>query len=256
MLISLASVKGSPGVTSTALAMAAVWPRPVVLLEADASGGGLAYRCTAATGGPLPATKGIFTLAAAIRGGMPSGDVVVDHAQLLACGVRVVQGVVSPMQARGMGSLWSTIAEACQTSGVDVIADLGRLDRASVTLPIAQASDYVLPVAAATLESVMHLRGQLPELSVALRQHEVGRLVPLLVGPDGHAARDCRDLDELLDQTGVGAEPSRPVPVDARTVQRLEAGERGNGRLGRTLLLRATRLVAGALLEEGAVSTR
>ncbi|MDF0752962.1 hypothetical protein NLU14_22305, partial [Marinobacter sp. 71-i] len=71
MLISIASVKGSPGVTSTALALAAVWPRPVVLLEADPSGGDLAYRCKAAHGGPVAANKGLLQLAAAVRGGLP-----------------------------------------------------------------------------------------------------------------------------------------------------------------------------------------
>ena len=86
-------MKGSPGVTSTALALAAVWPRPVVLLEADPAGGDLAYRCNAAHGGPVYASKGLVTLAAAVRGGVPGPDVLVEQAQLLACGVNLVQGV-------------------------------------------------------------------------------------------------------------------------------------------------------------------
>lgn len=254
MLISLASVKGSPGVTSTALAMAAVWPRPVVLLEADPAGGDLAYRCHGAAGGPLPAGKGLLTLAAAVRSGVSSSQVVTDQAQMLACGVHVIQGVTSTAQARGLGTLWTSIAGACQSGEVDVIADLGRLDRGSVTMPIAQASDYLVPVAAASLESVMHMRDQLPELVLALRQHGPGRIAPVLVGPDAHGARDCGDLDALLDRTGIDVAPARAVPVDQRTVQRLEAGEKGTGRLGRSLLLRSTRLFAGELLGESAVA--
>src|SRR5680860_1230834 len=72
MLIGLASVKGSPGVTSAALALIAVWPRPAVLLEADPAGGDLTYRCRAAHGGPVYASKGLLTLAAAVRGGLPA----------------------------------------------------------------------------------------------------------------------------------------------------------------------------------------
>src|SRR3954466_96920 len=102
MLIALASVKGSPGVTSTALAIAAVWPRPVVLLEADPTGGDLGYRCRAAHGGPLSANRGVGRPPAAVRGGTPSPDAVFNESQLLACGVNLIQGVTSSAQSRGM----------------------------------------------------------------------------------------------------------------------------------------------------------
>ena len=133
MLVATGSVKGSPGVTSTALALAAVWPRPAVLLEADPAGGDLAYRCRAAHGGPVFAsTEGLVH---PCRGGprrRPRSRMsLVEQAQLLACGVDLVQGVSCAGAGRGLGSLWSTIAEACTASEVDVIADLGRLDRTS-----------------------------------------------------------------------------------------------------------------------------
>ncbi|HEY9562625.1 MAG TPA: hypothetical protein VIR30_02545, partial [Nocardioides sp.] len=38
-VIALCSASGSPGVTTTALGMALLWPRPVLLIEADATGG-------------------------------------------------------------------------------------------------------------------------------------------------------------------------------------------------------------------------
>ncbi|HSJ59640.1 MAG TPA: hypothetical protein VK895_00290, partial [Jiangellaceae bacterium] len=38
-VIALASASGSPGVTSTALGIALLWPRPVLLVEADPTGG-------------------------------------------------------------------------------------------------------------------------------------------------------------------------------------------------------------------------
>ena len=43
-LIAVAADKGAPGVTTTALALAAVWPRPVLLAECDPAGGDLVYR--------------------------------------------------------------------------------------------------------------------------------------------------------------------------------------------------------------------
>ena len=248
MLIALASVKGSPGVTSTALALAAVWPRPVVLLEADPAGGDLAYRCRAAHGGTVSANRGLLRLAAAVRGGTPSPDVVFDESQLLACGVNLIQGVTSSAQARGLAALWQTIGQACTTAEVDVIADLGRLDRASVVMPLAQAAHHLLPVASTSLESVMHLTEGLNDIAGGIAQHGTVNISPILVGPDAHAARDCADLDDLLTRAGLPITPTQPMPYDPKALQRLEQGERAVGRLGRTLLLRAARAVVGSMV--------
>jgi hypothetical protein len=249
MLVCLASVKGSPGTTSTALALAAVWPRQAVVVETDPVGGDLAYRCRAATGGPVYAAKGLLTLAAAVRGGIPGPEVIFEQSQLLACGVNLVQGVTSSGQARGLGGLWSTMAEACRTSEVDVIADLGRLDRGSAVLPLARAANVLLPVAATSLESVMHLTDALNELIPVLVQHRTGSISPVvvgpvLVGPDAHAAGDCVDLDDLLSRAGHPVAPTQPMAHDPRALERLEQGEKATGRLGRTLLLRRARAIA------------
>ena len=249
MLVAICSAKGAPGVTSTALALAASWPRPVVLLEADPAGGDLAYRCRSASGGPVFASPNLVTLAAAVRGGVPSPTVLGENAQQLACGVDLVQGVTAPAQGRGLGSLSSALAEACTASEVDVIADLGRLDRTGAALPIAEAADCVLPVAATSLESVMRLREQLRELVGALDAHRVATVVPMIVGADAHAARDCGQLDELLTTAGLPVQPSQHLPYDPKALARLEVGEPASGRLGRTLLIRAARSVAGTLLQ-------
>src|SRR3982074_1468642 len=57
-LIAIASDKGAPGVTTAALALAAVWPRPVLLAECDPAGGDLVYRFPAVGGGPLDPRAG------------------------------------------------------------------------------------------------------------------------------------------------------------------------------------------------------
>ncbi|MCB0909871.1 MAG: hypothetical protein KDB63_22470, partial [Nocardioidaceae bacterium] len=38
-VVALASASGSPGVTTTSLGLALAWPRPVLLVEADPTGG-------------------------------------------------------------------------------------------------------------------------------------------------------------------------------------------------------------------------
>lgn len=247
MLISLASVKGSPGVTSTALALAAVWPRPVVLLEADSSGGDLAYRCKAALGGPVAANKGLLQLAAAVRGGLPGAGVVANEAQMLACGVNLVQGVNRAGQARAFAGLWPTITAACMDAEVDVIADLGRVDRTSPVMALAEQSAHLLTVAVATLESVMHLREDVPDLMGALAQAGAIGVCPILVGPDARAGRDRADLDNLLDGAGIAVRPTVSLPYDAKALTRLEQGESPSGRLGRTLLMRGAKAVVASL---------
>ena len=247
MLISLASVKGSPGVTSTALALAAVWPRPVVLLEADPSGGDLAYRCKAVHGGAVAANRGLLQLAAAVRGGLPGAGVVIDESQQLACGVNLIQGVTRAGQARAFSGLWPTIASASVDAEVDVIADLGRLDRTSPVMPLAEHSTHLLTVAAATLESVMHLREDVQDLMRSLAPARAIPVCPVLVGPDARAGRDRSDLDSLFDDAGIAARPTLSLPFDPKALSRLEQGESPSGRLGRTLLMRGAKNLTASL---------
>ena len=54
-LIVLASDKGSPGVTTTAITLAAVWPRRALLAELDPSGGDVALRLRGPRGRPAVA---------------------------------------------------------------------------------------------------------------------------------------------------------------------------------------------------------
>lgn len=245
MIVAVASVKGSPGVTSTALALAAAWSAPVVLLEADRAGGDLAYRCRAAHGGFLHAGRSVITLAAAVRSGLPTSDTLLNHSQRLACGVDVIQGVTSGSQAAGLESLWPQLHGACRAVDRDVIVDLGRLGQGSPTLPLAGGADRLLLVANPTLASVVHLADSLPGLAEAMGAEE-GRdqVTPVLVGPDASAHRDSVDLDEILRSTGVPVTKTRSVPYDPAALQRLESGERATGRLGRTLLVRAVRQLA------------
>jgi hypothetical protein len=279
MLIELASIKGAPGVTSTALVLAAVWPRPVVLVEADPTGGDLTYRCRMAPAPNPESRHGLVALVAAVRAtrpqpaptwpateppssaaspaaaGGPMDEVLWRATEELACGVRAVLGVRSAAQARGLAGTWPTLARALSLAEVDVILDLGRLDPNGPLVSVAAAADELLIVASATLDSVMHLRTALPDIQSALPKPTAAgaaaeRVVtPVLVGPDSHADRDCADLDAVLTRDGLGARQAMPLPFDPRALHRLETGEVPTGRLGRTLLLRAAKTIATALVQ-------
>src|SRR5262245_25103143 len=93
-LIAVAADKGSPGVTTSSVALAAVWPRPVLLAECDPAGGDLIYRLPAASGGQLDVRRGLLSLAVAARRGLQPQQVW-EHTQKLHGGLDVLAGVTS-----------------------------------------------------------------------------------------------------------------------------------------------------------------
>src|SRR3954453_2540548 len=65
-VIALASVKGSPGVSTATLALALVWPRPVLVAECDPVGGDVTAGFLAGMSAP---DGGLLGLALALRRG-------------------------------------------------------------------------------------------------------------------------------------------------------------------------------------------
>lgn len=248
MLVTLFSAKGAPGVTSSALALAAVWPRPAVLIEADPTGSDLVYRCRSAAGGPVAPAPNILGLASAVRGDRSTP--ITAWAQKLSCGVSLVAGITSPNQGRGMASLWRAVAAAAMAADVDVIADLGRLHRESPTVPLAVGADLRVPVVAGTLDSLMHARELLKDFTV----EGDARTVPLLVGRARTAAADGEDVDEVLAVAGVLAAPTTHVPLDHPGLSALQDGAKPTGRGRASVVVRgakgaAEQLVSTARLE-------
>ena len=102
-LIVIAADKGAPGVTTTALALAAVWPRPVLLAECDPAGGDLVYRFPAADGSALDPRRGLMTLAVAARRGLQPRQLW-EHTQKLSGGLDVLTGVINAEQGASLGA--------------------------------------------------------------------------------------------------------------------------------------------------------
>ncbi|MPZ79676.1 MAG: chromosome partitioning protein [Actinophytocola sp.] len=161
MLIALCSLKGSPGVTTTAVALAARWAtdqNPVVV-ECDPAGGDLAARFR------LPATPGLVSLAAAARRNRDAG-VLWQHSQRLPAGLAVVPGPVGAERARAaLGILapqrTSVLRAAGDQPGVVVLADCGRVGLDSPALPIIRAADAMVLLAHAHDDELSHVAGKL-----------------------------------------------------------------------------------------------
>ena len=156
MLIGLCSVKGSPGATTAALAMAARWPAgEAIVLEADPSGGDLSARFG------LPTSPGLVSLAAAARR-QTAAEVVAEHCQRLPGGLPVVVGPVSAEQARAaLSALGSrgqpTLQAAAGSPDCAVLVDAGRLDSSSPALPLVRGADALVVLARPRADELSHL---------------------------------------------------------------------------------------------------
>ncbi|MBC7762202.1 MAG: hypothetical protein H7201_10500 [Candidatus Saccharibacteria bacterium] len=156
-VITLASASGSPGVTATALGMALLWPRPVLLVEADPTGGSgiLAgyFR------GAREYTAGIIELA------LSSGSVaeaLADVAQPIdGTNASFVAGTRSHTQSGAVTDLWSPLAESLaelESAGQDVIVDMGRLGLSGSPEVLLEAADLALLVSRTTLPALSAMR--------------------------------------------------------------------------------------------------
>lgn len=159
-IIALVSAKGSPGVTTTCLALALSWSRPVLLVEADPAGGDIMAGYVRAQ---LPTDRGLAYLALSARHDRIAEDFneqLIDLAQPKSPVSRVLlAGVTDPAHAAGIAPVWPRLADhfarlGREDLGSDVIVDCGRLAAEYAPIPLIRAADVVLLVVRTTLRSV------------------------------------------------------------------------------------------------------
>lgn len=264
MLIAVVADKGAPGVTTSCLALALGWPRPVLLAECDPAGADLPWRLTGALGRPLVQGTGLVSLATSTRGfGARPGasqQAVWDHVQGLDGGLPVLVGPPAPEQAEAMGPAWGTIADLLAgVTGADVIADCGRLlSRSSPAAPVVQRADLVVLVTRPTVSGVAHARHG---LAVAARVRNDGagagsgldRLAVLMVSDPatpGSRKAHRRQVNEVLaDVPGLQDVPVIGVLAhDPRAAAALNGHPTTGRSLDRSPLLRSATEASAALL--------
>jgi hypothetical protein len=167
------SAKGAPGTTTTAMLVASLWPRPVLLVDGDPYGGDVGLRLPSPDGRPLDLFQGMLSLLPVARRTLEP-EALLDHVQPTLGGGEVIVGLSGPEQAAAGGPVWSTLADAfAGLTGHDVIMDIGRLDSRSPVLPLALSAQVVVCVVQASLSGVYASRARLRTL------------LPSLVGMDG-----------------------------------------------------------------------
>ncbi|GAB2446780.1 hypothetical protein GCM10027062_30290 [Nocardioides hungaricus] len=156
-VVALASASGSPGVTTSALGLALLWPRPVLLVEADPTGG------SGMLAGYFRGTReydaGLIELA------LTAGDISDALAQvgrpIEGTTVSFVAGPRSHIQASALSDLWDPLADVLsglESTGQDVIVDAGRLGLHGSPQPLLDAADLALLVSGTTLPNLSAAR--------------------------------------------------------------------------------------------------
>lgn len=210
-LVCFASAKGSPGVTLTALGVAAAWPTPdglrKVLVEADPSGGVLAVRYQ------LGRQPGLITLAASGRhGGTARGDLWA-HAQQLPGGLPVI--VAHERADRTRQVLESAGAQLaswlCALPEIVAVADCGRVSPEPAAGVMCGEADLVLLVARPDGEHIHPAAAMADALASAGR-----RVAWVLIGDQPHSAQAVERV--------TGHPVARVLPHDERGARALTAG--------------------------------
>jgi len=242
MLVALASVKGSPGTTTFALALAARWPRPgaaPALVELDPAGGDVGSRWQrhdepGLAGLVLAARHDLVGDGAAFVQRLPVGaDVILAPPGDAAAATMAEFAAVGPAVLRALAATRP------------VLADLGRLDTRSPALPYLEAADELVLVVRPRPEELRHLRTRLPGLL-----HRCGRARLVLAGAGPYRPDE---IVEYLQLPVAGVAPHDPVAADilAGRSHPVNRGglagrlRRGEGWWTRRPLLAAARTLAG-----------
>jgi hypothetical protein len=255
-LIVVAGAKGSPGVTTAAVALAAGWPRRAVLAECDPYGGDLVYRMSASQGGPLDPNTGMLSIALAARRGFEAAALP-EHLQRLPGGMDLLVGLGTAEQAAALSGQWPSLGRAFDQFaglqyGADVIADCGRVGPDSPTLEMMPHAAVVLLIARADAEQVAHARDRVNALSLRLHGNQgssasVARppIGVVLIAAPREARRAAAQVGELLSTTAGGAEVLGVIADDPDGAAALNG--RGRGRVDKALVVRSAREVAASV---------
>ncbi len=249
-LIAIAADKGSPGVTTTSVALAAVWPRPVLLAECDPAGGDIVYRLPGDGGERLDSRRGLLSLAVAARRGLQPHQVW-EHVQKLRGGLDVLAGVTSAEHGAGLEALWGPVgAVLAALPQADVIADCGRIGVDGPYYDFLAHAAAVVMITRATLGEVVRLRERVAAVATAVhRRGSPGARAGVVV------IADHRHFNSALAEVGQALQQARAPAIvlgglaDEPKSADLLRGEWG-GKLDKSLLIRTAREIAAHLAEQ------
>ncbi|HYT10279.1 MAG TPA: hypothetical protein VEL73_06420 [Mycobacteriales bacterium] len=247
-LVAVVGAKGAPGATTSVLALACGWSKPVLVADADPAGGDIVPGWLA---GRVGLDRGLLSFAAATR--HTDAATAADLAPHVVAvpdvpGLTVLPGLAHAGQSGGLdGRLWTRLAAATATPGlaadregeaarVDLLADCGRIS-AGTPWPLVAAAGVVLLATRPTLRGVHHARHALAAVQAAVG--DVRRVALLVCGPGPY--------DPVEVGRAVGLPVRVVLPDDPRAAAVLSDGVAPGRGWSRTVLARAARSVARPL---------
>lgn len=237
-IVSFASLKGAPGVTTLSCLVAAAWPpgRRVVVLEADPCGGDLAARFR------LSKKRGWSSFTAAARR-LEGVEPLESHLQRLPGGVEVVvgAGIRDPREeASAVHSALSSLELSDPRSRCDLIVDLGRLlpGEESAARWLDQSTLVVLLVHR-DAASILQAR----ERAAAIRSRSNSRVGIVIVGSGPFGRQEVQEF--------IGLPVLEEVPHDPNAGQLAGGLPGGRGRLVRSALMRSAQRIADLASDDG-----
>jgi len=171
VMICLLSAKNAPGVTTTTVALAEIWPRPVLVAECDPRYGDILAGYQQGAG---DMTKGLLGLAA-IHQRADITQQVYNFVQPLSPSseARLLAGVQVPAQASGVAALWEPLSHLLPSlivkrRPVDVLVDCGSLHSPYAPLPLIRNADLVLVLTGDHLEHIRAAHDAVQTLTMQL----------------------------------------------------------------------------------------
>jgi len=237
-LIALCSGKGSPGVSTLACVLGAVWrhDRRIVVAECDPSGNDLAARFG------LSPRSGMTSLALAYR--RPEGsDATFDHhLQSLPGGLEVLVGPVTPEAAGSLDREVASVGTGMFPHEIDVLIDCGRVLSGSLgQQEIFKEADHVIMVTRPDAAALAHASWTLDILRSLTR----GATSFVVMGPIQFTASE---MEQVFRARLLGA-----IPHDEKSAS-VACGRPGRPRrFARSDLVTSARNLADQLLCEPTV---
>lgn len=246
MIVAICADKGSPGVTTAAVALAMAWSGERLVVDADPAGGDLAFRARhPATGGRIRSEGGLLSLAADARLSV-SPEALPGYAQPTQWGVDVICGPPTSASYAPMRNLWPAVADAIAAWPGTAFVDLGRLYPGTPALALAHRATAVLVLTEVSVEHLFHLRARVPELASQFGDpgQPVNPVAVVAVAKRRAAADAVQQIGRVLESVGCPVPVLGSLAVDPGSAQRLRDGLVW-ARMGRGHLLRSAADVVG-----------
>ena len=240
----LVSAGGSPGVTTAALALALAWPGPMLVAEADPSGGDVLAGFFA---GHVSGNHGLLNVAYEATTVEAAAAAVAEQLVALdeAGTRRVLPGLADPRHAATLNMTWPLLAAALAAQPVDVLADCGRLDGGPGQEHVLRVARQIVLVLRPTLRQAAAARPRIDMLT-QLKGSLAGQVSLLVTGPGPLAPKE---LSRALGVPVLGA-----LPDDRKAAVVLSDGVGTRRGVDASPLLRAAGATARALARLGATA--